>query len=376
MARRKGKSKRRIKNWQSRFRQEDHTTFDANDSETLQPDRVKLPAWRLSEDMGQVEAPEGPQAEGMVTALFPGGAAVRTGEQEELLCQIAGTFRPPAGVSALAVGDEVTVVLTRSKHVSGDRHVDRDRADGVIISRRPRETALARPRPTRGKRRGQYDADVFEKVVAANMEVLLIVASVRQPALRPGLIDRLCIVAERGEMAPIVVFNKIDLGKPDESFAEELTDGGIATFRCSALTGEGLDDLLAALRGRRSVLAGASGVGKSAMINALVPGADLATRTIRTKDDRGRHTTAATTLHELPGGGMIVDTPGVRELALDMDPAELPWYFPEMAERAAQCRFNDCTHTHEPDCAVRAAAEAGQIPPRRYRSYLRILDTL
>ena len=375
MARRKGKSRRRIKDWQRRFREQDPSSLDADQTETLQPERVKLPPWRLKEETGQVEAPEGPTEEGMVTGLFPGGAQVRVGE-EELLCRIAGTFRPPKGISALVVGDQATIVRARDEHVSGQGDIDKDRADGAILSRRPRETVLSRPQPTSAKRRGRYADEIFEKVVAANMEVLLIVASVRQPPLRPGMVDRYCILAERGEMQPLVVFNKIDLGEVDEGFAAELAAGGISAVRCSALTGAGLEELLAALQGRRSVLAGASGVGKSAIVNALVPGADLPTRKIRLKDQRGRHATSATTLHELPGGGVIVDTPGVRELAVEMDAAELPWYFPEMAALAGECKFNDCTHTHEPQCAVRSAAEGGQIPARRYHSYLRILETL
>ena len=271
VARRKGKSRRRIKDWQRRFREEDITSLDADQTETLQRDRVKLPPWRLKEEMGQVEAPKGPTDEGMVTGLFPGCVQVRVGD-EELLCRIAGTFRPPKDISALAVGDQVTIVRARDEHVSGQGDIDKDRADGVLVSRRPRETVLSRP-----QRRGRYD-EVFEKVVAANMEVLLIVTSVRQPRLRPGLVDRFCIIAERGEMLPLVVFNKIDLGEVDEAFAAELATGGIPTVRCSALTGAGLDDLRAALAGRRSILAGASGVGKSAIVNAIVPGADLPTR--------------------------------------------------------------------------------------------------
>jgi len=375
VARRKGKSRRRIKDWQRRFREEDITSLDADQTETLQRDRVKLPPWRLKEEMGQVEAPEGPTDEGMVTGLFPGCVQVRVGD-EELLCRIAGTFRPPKGISALAVGDQVTIVRARDEHVSGQGDIDKDRADGVLVSRRPRETVLSRPQRIRAKGRGRYADEIFEKVIAANMEVLLIVTSVRQPRLRPGLVDRFCIIAERGEMHPLVVFNKIDLGEVDEAFAAELATGEIPTVRCSALTGAGLDDLRAALAGRRSILAGASGVGKSAIVNAIVPGANLPTREIRMKDERGRHATTATTLHELPGGGLIVDTPGVRELALEMDDAELTWYFPEMVALAGECKFNNCTHTHEPDCAVRSAAEAGEIAPRRYHGYLRILETL
>ncbi len=378
MPRRKGKSQRRIKDWGQRFREAPADSLDADSSETLQPLRVKLPPNRPGTNLDKTSAKQTTPSEdavAMVTGLFPGGAVVRIGEKD-LLCQLAGTFRPPKGSSALAVGDEVAVALTQERHSSGDKEIDGQRADGVILSRRPRRSALSRPQPTSGKRRHRYDEEMSEKVIAANMDTLLIVASVHQPEIRPALIDRFCIVAERGEMKPMIVINKIDLGKPDKKLLAELKDGEIEVFRCSAVTGKGLRKLLKALRGRRSVLAGASGVGKSALVNAMVPGADQAVREIRMKDQRGRHVTSAATLHELPSGGMLVDTPGVRELAVEMDAAELTWYFPELAEVAHKCRFNNCTHTHEPGCAVQAAAENGEIPHRRYMSYLRILETI
>lgn len=378
MPRRKGKSQRRIKDWQQRFRDAEADSLDADSAETLQPLRVKLPPNRPGTNLDETSAeqiPHGEEAMAMVTGLFPGGAAVRIGA-EDLLCRLAGTFRPPKGSSALAVGDEVAVVLTQERHVSGEKEIDRERTDGVILYRRPRRSALSRPQPTSGKRRRQYDDDAFEKVIAANMDTLLIVASVRQPQIRPALIDRFCIVAERGEMQPMVVINKIDLCKPDKRLLAELTAGGIEVFQCSAATGKGLKKLLKVLQGRRSILAGASGVGKSTLVNALVPGADLAVRQIRMKDQRGRHVTSAATLHEIPAGGLLVDTPGVRELAVEMDATELAWYFPELAEFSPRCKFNDCTHTHEPDCAVIAAVEADEIPHRRYQSYLRILETI
>ena len=375
MAKRKGKSQRRVKDWSRRYREQDISSLDAAESETLQPPRVKLPAFRLQPGPSEADLVDRTRAEGMVTGMFPGGASVRIGP-DEILCCVAGTFRPPKGASALAVGDGVTVALTPPQHSSGDKAIDKDRADGVILSRRLRETALSRPQPASGKRRGRYDDELFEKVIAANMEILLIVTSTRQPRLRPGLIDRFCIVAERGEMQPIVAVNKTDLAEPDEAITAELTANGIAVFCCSALKQTGLEELRRALRGHSSVLAGASGVGKSSLINALVPGANVPTRQVRMRDERGRHATAAARVYELSEGGILVDTPGVRELALEMEETELPWYFPEMAALAQQCKFNNCTHTHEPDCAVRSAVEGGGIPLRRYHSYLRIRQTL
>ncbi|MCD6365787.1 MAG: ribosome small subunit-dependent GTPase A, partial [Planctomycetes bacterium] len=277
--------------------------------------------------------------------------------------------------SALAVGDDVTVALTRQDH-SDASDADRDRADGMILSRGPRRSALARPRPRSSRRRGAYDDQTFDKVIAANIDVLLIMVATRDPPLRHGLIDRYLIIAERGELTPLLVLNKIDLGRGDETVLADFETLGIDIFLCSAETGEGVEDLASALKGKRSVVAGASGVGKTTLINRMIPGADAVTRRIRGKDGRGRHTTSAAVVYDLPGGGMIVDTPGIRELGMELQPDELPWYFPEFEALAPGCRFNNCTHTHEGDCAVRRAVETGQIPARRYKSYLNILATL
>jgi len=208
------------------------------------------------------------------------------------------------------------------------------------------------------------------------MDALLIVAATRQPPLREGLIDRFLIIAERGELQPIVVINKIDLAEPDQAVLGELEGLDVKAICCSALRGDGLEELTSLLTGRRSILAGASGVGKTTLINALIPGIEAATQPVRIADERGRHTTAASVVYHLPGGGLITDTPGVRELGIDLKATELPWYFPEFEAYAGKCRFNDCTHTCEPDCAIVAAVESGEISPRRFDSYLRILDSL
>lgn len=373
MAKRKGKSRRRIKNWQQ-IRENTAAHEQASLRGKLYEPGVKLPPSRL-------EAPEEnlddlPKAEGMVVNVSRRGAFVRIpGQGEDLFCGIAKTFRAPETATAITVGDQVTVALT-GEHTEGQVELDRERMDGMIVARQPRETLLSRPQPMRGKRRDRYDDQRFEKVIAANMDVLLIVAASRKPRLRHGLIDRFLIIAERGEMTPVLVINKIDLGRPDEAVYADFTDLDLEIFLTSAETGEGLDALRERLSGTRAVLAGASGVGKSTLVNALIPQADAETQAVREKDSRGRHTTSSTLVYELPAGGMLVDTPGIRELGMDIDPAELPWYFPEFEQLAPQCKFNDCSHTHEPHCAVVEAVESGEVSPRRYKSYLRILDTL
>ena len=372
MTKKKGKAKRRIKDWSQRF--DAGIERDTSSRKQKVTDAaVKLPAWRAAE---QQNLDELPRIEGMVMVLFPGGAVVRH-NRRKLLCGIAGTFRAPEGSSALAVGDIVTVANTHPVNqadVSGNS-ADKDRADGMIMSRQTRLTALSRPQPTSGKHRDRYE-DSFEKVIVANMDVLLIVASTCEPAMRHGLIERFLIIAERGDLAPVLVINKTDLAPANPQIIADLQGANLAIIMCSAKSGEGIDRLRSELAGRSSVLAGASGVGKSTLINALIPQAQARTATVRAKDLRGRHTTAAATIYDLPNGGIIVDTPGIRELALPLKVGELPWYFTEFQPFINHCRFNDCTHTHEPDCAVIHAVQQEKIPLRRYESYLKLLESI
>ena len=328
-----------------------------------------------AEELGNMES-----RSGMVTGVFRRGVFVRI-SGEELFCGMAKTFRPPERAemtSPLAVGDDVTVALARSEHTHGQTDLDRNRIDGMILSRKPRRTVLARPEPRSQKRREQYDGDVFEKVIAANMDMLVIVAATAQPEMRRGLIDRFLIAAERGKLQPVMLVNKIDI-QPAEAHSEILQDlasRGVPIVPCSAVRGDGLAEVRNLLGQKQCVLAGASGVGKSSLINAILPEARIETRAVRSKDDRGRHTTSQARVYDLPGGGMIIDTPGLRELAVGLSARELPWYFPEIELLAPQCKFRDCTHTHEPGCAVIQAVEDAVIPAHRYESYLRILATI
>jgi len=333
---------------------------------------VKLPSFRLEAPGDNLD--NLPKLEGMVVSFFPGGAIVRH-DGAMLLCGIAKTFRAAEGSSPLAVGDQVTVAVTRPDQASPNLS-DMDRSDGMILSRRPRRTLLARPQPRSGKRRDPHAQSACEKVIVVNMDILLIVASTSQPTFNQGLIDRFLIAAQRGEMTPILVINKTDLARPDPNISAEFIELGGEVFPCSAVNGTGIDAISDRLKGHTSVLAGASGVGKSTIINAIIPNAQAATNPVRVKDNRGRHTTAAAVVYDLPAGGMIVDTPGIRELEVRLDPAQLPWFFPEFQPFALKCRFNNCTHTHEPGCEVIRAFEAGEISSRRYKGYLRLREDI
>jgi ribosome biogenesis GTPase len=371
MAKRKGKSRQRL-DWHARYEAGDDDSPAHKSKGKLTRRQVKLPPRDL--EAGQENIDDLPRREGMVVGMFPGGAEVRIGGSV-MLCMIAKTFRAPPGSTALAVGDTVTVATSRREHLDASDD-DSDRADGMILSRGPRETALSRPAPRSGKRLDEYKTELFERVIAANMDVLLIIAATCQPPLRKRLIQRYLIVAERGEMEPILVLNKIDLAPADPEVLEHFRAGDLVIVEVSAGTGQGVDELASHLADRRSILAGASGVGKSTLINRLIPGVDLATRTVRPGDLRGRHTTSSASVYELPGGGMLVDTPGIRELGLPIEPAELPWYFPEFERFTPDCKFNNCTHTHEPQCAIMQAVEEGLIGADRFETYLQLLSTL
>jgi ribosome biogenesis GTPase / thiamine phosphate phosphatase len=270
---------------------------------------------------------------GVVGAVHSGACVVHIrGERR--------TCRPLPGVS---VGDEV--------ELSGDR----------VVAIAPRRTMLSRRDP--GNRQN-------EQVLAANVDIVIIVSSVGTPPFRPGLIDRVLVAVEYGGATPVICVNKIELRTAADRL-EALDDFRALSVRIietSCATGQGIDELRGAIRGRTCVVTGHSGVGKSSLINALFPDLLLATGEVGKK---GRHTTSSSCLHEDTDGTTIIDTPGIREFGLwKVGPGELNAYFSEFRELARGCRFNDCTHTHEPECAVRTAK------PPRYERYLRLLGSL
>lgn len=213
----------------------------------------------------------------------------------------------------------------------------------------------------------------------ANPDQVIFVFSVRNPAFSPRKLDRFLVVAEMNRLPALICANKVDLVDPDE--AREMfriyEAIGYPVLHTSTLTGEGVDDLRELLRGRISVLAGSSGVGKSSLLNAVQEGLGLRVKEVSDATGKGLHTTRHVELIPLDGGGYVADTPGIRSLALfDLEPGELDAYYREIAPLVAQCAFSDCTHTHEPNCAVRAAVADGRIFPERYDSYLRLREEM
>ena len=258
----------------------------------------------------------------------------------------------------LAVGDEVALAQT----------------DGParIAARIERRTCLSRPDP------GDTGRTL---VIAANVDVAVIVAATKDPPLRPGLIDRLLFAVERGGVTPVVCVNKVDLLHHDherrelDTTVEPYAQLGHAVFLCAATTGEGVDELREHLSGRTCVFVGHSGVGKSSVLNAIDPRGQRGTGDVRRFDGRGRHTTTWSSMRVLGEGTRVIDTPGVRAFGLDeLSPAQVRAGFEEFVPISAGCRYSDCTPIPEPQCAVREAVEDGQLPAARYASYTRILS--
>lgn len=238
----------------------------------------------------------------------------------------------------------------------------------LLTSLEPRRTRLSRPGP---------DArDHLDIVVAANLDVLVIVVSVDRPRFHPRFVDRFLVAAQMGKVLPAIFLNKCDLAT-EEPDLETYRRLGVPVLRGSAENGQGLEELRQFLSGKWAAFAGMSGVGKSSLVRAMIPGSRPDVGEVRGKDGRGRHTTTRAQVYRLSDDSRIVDTPGIRELAMHRISAqEIQLYFAEFEEHFGKCRFNDCVHSHEPGCAVAKAVEEGTIDPDRYASYRRILESL
>lgn len=277
----------------------------------------------------------------------------------EAECRIRGRFRLEGirTTNPVAVGDRVRVEAN---------------ADGYVITAiEPRRNYIIRKSTNLSKE---------AHILASNVDQAMLVVTVNHPVTSTVFIDRFLAGAEAYNIPVLLVFNKVDLYDGDD---RDLLGGlmliyrkaGYACYGVSAVTGEGTEEIREALRGKTTVLAGLSGAGKSSLINRVEPGLDLKTAAISDAHDSGKHTTTFAGMFPLDGGGFVIDTPGVRSFGLvDMQKEEISHFFPEIFACAEGCRFYNCTHTHEPGCAVREAVEAGEVSESRYASYLSMLE--
>ena len=277
--------------------------------------------------------------------------------------KVRGKFRlkEQNTTNPVAVGDEVTIRMNEDD-------------TGLITEIHPRRNKLCRR--AAGRRVGR------EHILVANVDAVWIVQAARLPAPNPGFIDRVLVMAELYDLPAGLVFNKMDLLDDDDYAAldtliERYRELEYEVLTTSAETGSGVEAFHDRLSGRTSVVTGPSGVGKSTLLNAIEPDLDLRTGDVSEKTRKGRHVTTNATLHPLGEGGYVVDTPGLREFGiLYLKPTQLAHYFVEFVPYLNDCRFPDCTHDHEPGCAVRDAVEAGAISEARYESYLNILASV
>lgn len=221
-----------------------------------------------------------------------------------------------------------------------------------------------------------------QHIIAANLNQSVLVATLKEPRTSQGFIDRFLVVCEMYHVPAIIVFNKTDIYKDKEWNKFEELSGmyevlGYSVYAVSVERQEGLEALNESLRGKTTLISGHSGVGKSSLINQLLPGENIKTQDVSGWSGKGMHTTTFATMYDLPQGGKIIDTPGIRELAItNLDKEELSHYFPEMRERLKDCRYNNCTHINEPGCAIKGATKAGEIFEERYISYLNIYESI
>jgi ribosome biogenesis GTPase len=310
----------------------------------------------LPEDASQAELGAETRP-GRVVAIRGSDAFVESVDgSETVVCRMRKSTRiPHPGESALTVGDDVVWIAEGTPPF-------------VLTEVGPRRTKLVR------LRRGHET-----HVICANVDFGVVVASADDPSFKPRLVDRYLIAAGQGGLVPMLVLNKIDLlrGESAASLLSPYAALDVHAFAVSATTGEGIEALVGALKDRTSVFSGQSGVGKTSLLNHLIP--DLAARTqqVQKGTGKGRHTTTTSTLYRFPFGGAVVDTPGVRAFALyEPTLADLEKFFPEVVEAARACRFSDCRHAGEAGCAVPDAIAAGRIVRARFESFLALSDEI
>jgi ribosome biogenesis GTPase len=298
--------------------------------------------------------------QGLVTKSTGSWYQVKAGDQV-IDCRIKGKFRTKGitTTNPLAVGDVV------------DYEMEPEQGTGVITNLHQRKNYIIRKSINLSKQ---------AQIIAANLDLALLVVTLASPRTSLGFIDRFLVTAEAYDIPACLIFNKLDLFSDEglEILAEYQSiyqSIGYPCYSVSAMEGTNIQDVQNLLKDKVTLFSGHSGVGKSSLINRLLPNLDLRTHMISDWSDKGMHTTTFAEMFELPQGGYIIDTPGIRELGvIDIEKQELSHFFPEMRDRMNQCRFNNCRHINEPGCAVLEAIEEGEIMLSRYDSYLSIYN--
>ncbi len=286
---------------------------------------------------------------------------VRTDDGRAVECKVKGNFRLRGirSTNPVAVGDGVTIKQADGEQAAFITEID-DRRNYIV--------------------RKASNLSKQSHILAANLDMALLLVTIARPETSTTFIDRFLASAEAYRVPVCIAFNKVDDLSEEESATRDYwqhlyTDIGYRCFNISALEGKGTAELAEELRGKTTLLAGHSGVGKSTLLNRLIPDAHARTAHISDAHGTGMHTTTFSELFELPQGGALIDIPGVKGFGtFNMEPEEVAHYFRDIFSVSADCRFNNCTHTHEPGCAVLEALEGHRLAPSRYASYLSMLD--
>ena len=285
---------------------------------------------------------------------------VKTDDGKTVESKIKGNFRLKGirSTNPVAVGDRVEIIRNQE-------------GTAFITDIQERRNYIIRKSQNLSKQ---------SHIIAANVDQAFLVVTIDHPQTSTTFIDRFLASAEAYAVPVILIFNKTDLLTPEELHYQELMINLYDTvgYQCVAISagrGDGVANLLPLLKNKTTLLSGNSGVGKSTLINRILPGVNLRTAEISDSHNTGMHTTTFSEMLELPEGGYVIDTPGIKGFGtFDMEPEEITSYFKEIFKFSKDCRFNNCTHTHEPGCAVLKAVEEHYIAPSRYQSYLSMLD--